>query len=157
MFTATLYVIISNVSNVQCMLAERFGFHLETVVVHGAFDMRCATFQCCFSVYTRTSQHLFVAQQAVMWAAVFGRESAIISIVYLQLSQCSGQNRLHGPKSPPPPTSALQPCAQAPLSWELWGWACVSVREGRQGAPPRVVEGHVGAGWTVVEVSFCLV
>lgn len=32
---------------------------------------------------TRASQHLLVAPQAVMWAAVSGRESAVISVVHL--------------------------------------------------------------------------
>lgn len=131
----------------------------KTVEACVAFHISCTTFQRCFSVHSRASQHLLVAPQAVMWAAVFGLESAIISIFYLQPFQCAGQNRLHGPKSPPPPTSALQPCAQAPLSWELWGWTCVSVREGRQGAAPRVAEGHVGRVMDVgrVEVAVCLV
>lgn len=105
-----------------------------------AFLIGRTTFRCCFSINTRASQHLFVAQQAVLWADVIGRESAITSILDLQPFQCSGQNRLHGPKSPPPPTSALQPCARAAVSWEIWGWAHVS----GQGRTPR--SGSKG-GW----------
>lgn len=96
--------------------------------VHVAFYISGTTFQCFF--YTRASQHLFVAQQAVMWAAVFGRESAIISTLYLQPFQCSGQDRLHGPKSLPPPTSALQPCARAP---SVLGTVGAGARERLQG------------------------
>lgn len=39
---------------------------------------------CVFSMCTSASRHVFVAQQAVMWAAAFGHESAIISVLYLQ-------------------------------------------------------------------------
>lgn len=82
-----------------------------------------------------------------MWAAAFGCESAIISAARLQLFQRAGQNRLHGPKSPPPPLHLpSSPVPKPPPSWELWGWACVffTVEDGRQGADPKVVEGQGG-------------
>lgn len=75
-----------------------------------------------FSICTSASQHVFVAQQAVMWAAALGRESAIISVLYLQPARfralaktsCMAQCHRH----------LLQYiCPPALLPWELWGWA----------------------------------
>lgn len=93
--------------------------------VHVTFHISHTSLLCGFSICTSASQHVFVAQKAVMWAAAFGRDSFSASAKASCMAQCH-RHPLHLPSSPVPEPHCPGNCG---------GGQDLVVA-------PRVVEGH---------------